>query len=215
MVQRGRFFDMFDKNEREHNNSGYVPHYRWFWKDEGGKLIISKGALNQILDATFLATRIMTGIDTDYIKRVNDLTEQVNILVGSSKSIPHTLLALLINRYCFENKDNTDAQKRLKLKYEYYDIPFVPDEITKSDKKCYTLGPNVIVYAQFAYFFFKGMYQPEGICPFQLPPKPPVDHLSSEWDPDEWFQSELKSKPIADAWFSSIATTLSRRSESP
>jgi len=213
MVQRGTFLTMFHTNETEFYTPNYKPHYNWFWKGQvGGKLFISQNAMNQILDARYLATQIMAGNDTKYKQRVTDLTKHVSNFVGTSLSIPNTLLALLINRYCYENKDKPDAKTILNIKYNYYDLPFTPEETTKSGKICYKLCPDVIVVAQFAFNFFKDMYQPPAICPFQLPPKP---YLSSEWDPDEWFQSELKSKPIADAWFSSIATTLSRRSESP
>jgi len=212
----------------------------WFWKQKGRILYISPKVINRILSFNFLFPKSKASLKTENETTAKNLLQ--NIKEGFPKlPIPSPLLALLLNEYCYENQLDKGATNTPPTyqEFNYDDIPFKPQSKTENGKVMYKLCEDVWIEADLACLLFKKMYTSQDLpCPFEkhlessavpISPTGPLhaaSTLGAEWDADGWFETELSnpSKQLeqrsasptkADAWFTSIASTISKRSASP
>jgi hypothetical protein len=231
--QRGNINDIKEQFVEDPTNNRRIkaPTYGigdgWFWLNttnmNQSKYLISGKILTHILKWNFFGTKLVidhSALIPNLKKMLKDITDSTS----NQQSIKAPLLNFLLNRYSYENSQTKDATNTLRddIPFVYYNLPFTPGK----NGDTYQLDDNVSISAKFAYVFFHGMYPPSEKCPFEKPdgyvdPSTRVSNtasaLSAEWDADVWFDTELSkpSKPMADAWFSSIASSISKRSASP
>jgi hypothetical protein len=211
----------------------------WFWKKDNTGFHISKKVMDHVLKIVYMFPKAKTTLPSQKVASIEYILTGIT---NELKVIPLTssLLALLLNVYCYENRldeDSTNTQT-YRQDFNYDDIPFKPEFKTDDGRVTYNLCGNVWIEASLALLLFKNMYESQKTdtpvpCPFEkhlessTVPKSPtgplhaVSTLNAEWDADEWFETELSnpskqsSQIQADKWFSSIATTINERSASP
>ena len=221
-------------SEQKKTNTGQY----WFWKNKKTTLFIRQSVIGRILDPTFMFAG-WNPSNESLRTQAHEMLRGIEKSTSNGK-IPSPLLALILNRYSFQCRA-TGKRNEGYVEYKYDDIPFKPETYTEDGNAMYKLCENVSITEILAREIFDGMYISDSTAkggetnlsqynPFKkddptVDPSAPLGPLKSalgtEWDADEWFETELSnpskqsSQIQADKWFSSIATTINERSASP